>query len=306
MSKRAMGAFLTIFGGACWGVSGSVGQYLFTRQGMDSRWLVPIRLGLAGILLFLYCLVRYRSQLFAPWKSRRNAVDLLIYGVAGVSVCQFLYFLTIQLSSAGTATILQDLSPIMILLCGCVSARRFPRAFEWVSIVLALSGVLLLTTHGSLGSFAVSPAALLTGVLSAVCVTIYNVEPKRLLRQFPVAVLQAWAFLMGGVLFSLAFRPWSFGYVPNFKGLLGIVFVVVVGNILAFMSFMSGVKLIGPERSILYGFSEPITAALISTLVLGSSFTLWDAVGFAAVFAMLVLISAAPQADAKTISSTAV
>ena len=41
----------------------------------------------------LYFLFRDRKQLFAPWKSPRNAIDLLIYGLAGVSACQFLYSL---------------------------------------------------------------------------------------------------------------------------------------------------------------------------------------------------------------------
>ncbi len=52
-NKELTGAILTTLGGICWGLSGSMGQYLFTRQGMDSRWLVPIRLGLAGIILLV-------------------------------------------------------------------------------------------------------------------------------------------------------------------------------------------------------------------------------------------------------------
>ena len=40
-NKELTGAILTTLGGICWGLSGSMGQYLFTRQGMDSRWLVP-------------------------------------------------------------------------------------------------------------------------------------------------------------------------------------------------------------------------------------------------------------------------
>ena len=34
--KPRKGAFLTAFGGICWGVSGCIGQYLFSRQHMDS------------------------------------------------------------------------------------------------------------------------------------------------------------------------------------------------------------------------------------------------------------------------------
>lgn len=159
MTDSVKGALLTMFGGMCWGVSGCVGQYLFTRQGMDSTWLVPIRLFLAGVILCIYYGVRNWRQLVNPWRSWRNARDLVIYGLAGVSFCQFTYFLTIQLSSAGVGTILQDLSPVLILLVVCIQQKRAPRLFEVFSIVLALGGVFMLTTHGSLTNMAVSPAA---------------------------------------------------------------------------------------------------------------------------------------------------
>ena len=289
--RAAAGALLSLFGGMCWGLSGSMGQYLFTEQGMDARWLVPIRLGLAGVVLFFYCLIRYGERLFAPWKSGRDRRDLLIYGIAGISLCQFLYFSTIQLSTAGVGTILQDLSPIFILLVTCRLEHRRPGAREVLSIVLALIGVFLITTHGSLTHMAVRPAALLTGVLCAVCVMIYNVEPKHLLASYPVTILQAWAFLLGSGILMALFRPWAWGYHPTAMGYFGIAFVVLVGNVLAFTSYMAGVGMIGPNKAILYGFSEPITAAVVGVLLFHSGFTIWDGVGFALVFLMLFLIS---------------
>lgn len=291
MTDSVKGALLTMFGGMCWGVSGCVGQYLFTRQGMDSTWLVPIRLFLAGVILCIYYGVRNWRQLVNPWRSWRNARDLVIYGLAGVSFCQFTYFLTIQLSSAGMGTILQDLSPVIILLVVCIQQHRGPRLFEICSILLALIGVFLLTTHGSLTDLAISPAALLSGIASACCVVIYTMWPKKLQQQYPTPMLQGWAFLMGGTMFALIFRPWTMNYVPTAMGVFGIFTVVVLGNVLAFSLYMSGVPLIGPQRSSLYSFAEPVTAAIISTLVLGSPFTVWDAMGFGCIFLMLVLLS---------------
>lgn len=151
------GALLTLAGGACWGLSGSMGQYLFNHEGMDVRWLVPIRLGLAGLILLTFCAVRGGKHIFDPWKDARDRKELLIYGLAGVSACQFLYFTTIQLSSAAVGTILQDLSPAMILLVSCVLARRRPRLLEILAIVLALVGVFLLSTGGNLEHMQVSP-----------------------------------------------------------------------------------------------------------------------------------------------------
>ena len=294
MSDRVKGALLTMGGAACWGISGCMGQYLFTRENMDSTWLVPIRLLLAGLLLCGYYFIKDRKQLFAPWNWKadpRNAIDLLVYGLAGVSCCQFLYFLTIQLSTAGIATILQDLSPVLILLVLCLQQRRAPRLFELCSILLALVGVFLLTTHGSLTSLAVSPAALVAGVVCACTVVVYTMWPKRLQAQYPTPMLQGWAFLMGGLAFHLIFRPWTMGYAPSAVGLLGIAVVVMVDNVMAFSLYMSGVPLIGPQKASLYSFAEPVTAAILSTLVLGSPFTLWDALGFGCIFVMLVLLS---------------
>ena len=294
MSDRVKGACLTMGGAACWGISGCMGQYLFTRENMDSTWLVPIRLLLAGLLLCGYYFFKDRKQLFAPWNFRadpRNTIDLLVYGLAGVSFCQFLYFLTIQLSTAGIATILQDLSPVLILLVLCLQQRRTPRLFELCSILLALLGVFLLTTHGSLTSLAVSPAALAAGLVCACTVVIYTMWPKRLQAQYPTPLLQGWAFLLGGAAFHLVFRPWTMGYVPSAVGVIGILVVVLVGNVTAFSLYMSGVPLIGPQRASLYSFAEPVTAAILSTLLLGSPFTLWDALGFGCIFVMLVLLS---------------
>ena len=294
MSDRVKGACLTMGGAACWGVSGCMGQYLFTRENMDSTWLVPIRLFLAGLILCTFYFIKDRRMLFDPWnakKNPRNLLDLLIYGLAGVSCCQFTYFLTIQLSSAGMGTILQDLSPAIILLVVCIQQHRGPRLFEICSILLALIGVFLLTTHGSLTDLAISPAALLSGIASACCVVIYTMWPKKLQQQYPTPMLQGWAFLMGGTMFALIFRRWTMNYVPTAMGVFGIFTVVVLGNVLAFSLYMSGVPLIGPQRSSLYSFAEPVTAAIISTLVLGSPFTVWDAMGFGCIFLMLVLLS---------------
>lgn len=115
--------------------------------------------------------------------------------------------------------------------------------------------------------------------------------PKKLQQQYPTPMLQGWAFLMGGTMFALIFRPWTVNYVPTAMGVFGIFTVVVLGNVLAFSLYMSGVPLIGPQRSSLYSFAEPVTAAIISTLVLGNPFTVWDAMGFGCIFLMLVLLS---------------
>ena len=261
------------------------GVFLFAASSLQQVALQFTSVGKTSFITALYIvLVPLGAALF-----RLGKVYAVNWLGALLSVCG-LYFLTIQLSTAGVATILQDLAPVMILVVSCLTGHRKPKVRELIAIFLALAGVTLITTHGDLTP-AVSIYALLTGILSAFCVTIYNVVPGRLMKQYPVLLLQGWAFLMGSIVIGLIFHPWTYHYVPSAMGLFGIAFVVLVGNVLAFPCYMLGVKIIGPEKGVLYGFAEPLTAALIATFLLHSPFTIWDALGFAAVFGMLVLIS---------------
>ncbi len=258
---------------------------------MDSRWLVPIRLGIAGIILLVYCMIKYKKRILKPWHSFQSVIYLLIYGVAGVSTCQFLYFLTIELSTASIGTILQDLAPIFILIVTCVLTKRLPKANELISILLAIAGVFMLTTHGNIETMSVSSVAIIAGVGSAFCVMIYNILAPKVTFEIPVIIVQGWSFLLGGIFGMFVFQSWKIHYVPNIYGVIGIIFVVVVGNICAFTFYITGVKSIGPSKAILYSFAEPITAAIISTIVLHNVFTIYDATGFLLIFAMLYMIT---------------
>lgn len=299
MPDRIKGALLTATGGICWGLSGTMGQYLFSVEHMDSRWLVPIRLFLAGVLMLLYGAVKFKKEIFKPWTNRKDAFLLLLYGIPGVALCQFLYFLCIQLSSAGVGTILQDVSPIIILVTSCLLAKRKPHGYEIICIALGIGGVVLVATHGNLTELAIPVTSLLAGCGSAFCIMIYNELGGPLLSKYSIVYIQGWSFCLGGIITGLVFQFWKIPYSPTGMGYVGIAFVVIVGNILAFTTYMTGVHLIGPESGILYGFSEPVTAAIIGCTLLGSSFTGWDALGFILIFAMMVLISIGPKLQAK-------
>ena len=85
---------------------------------------------------------------------------------------------------------MQDLAPIFILGYTCITTKRFPKCLEVLSIIMALLGVFFLTSHGNIKMMTVPSAALVTGVLSAICVMIYNVLAPKLTDDIPVMVAQ--------------------------------------------------------------------------------------------------------------------
>ena len=169
MERKTMGTqagvLITILGGALWGLSGACGQYLFEYKGVTSGWLVPIRLTMAGLTMLLYYIFKERGAAFRIWKKGRDAAEVMIYGIAGLMLCQYTYFVTIELSNAGTATVIQYLSPVLIMVLVCFMEKRLPRAVEVLSLILAISGIFLIATHGNVHQMVISREELVMGLL---------------------------------------------------------------------------------------------------------------------------------------------
>ena len=107
----------------------------------------------------------------------------------------------------------------------------------------------------------VAPAAVVTGLLAALFVAVYNTEPVHILQKHSVLMLQGWAFVMGGILFTFVFHIWTYQIHWNALIILSIAAVVLIGNVIAFPAYMKGISYIGPQKGILFGFAEPASAA---------------------------------------------
>ena len=179
------GVFITLLGGALWGFSSVCGQYLFTQKGVSADWLVPYRLGLAGLAMVAYYLARSPRLALAPLKDRALLPQLLIYAFFGLMMTQYSYFCGVELSNAAVATVIQYSAPALILAVVCFLERRVPKKVELIALIFAVLGVVLLATHGDLGSLVISAEALVWCLISALGVVIYSLIPTKLNQKYP-------------------------------------------------------------------------------------------------------------------------
>lgn len=285
-----IGILITIIGGICWGLSGTCGQFLFNHKGITSKWLVPVRLTTAGLIMLLYFIGREKKAAFRIWKTKRDIVDILVYGIAGMMLCQFTYFYTIELSNAGTATVIQYLAPAIIMVLVCLGDRRMPKIPEVLALVLAVLGIFLIATHGNVHQLAISKETLVVGLISAGTVVIYNLQPKRMLTIYSTPYILAWGMTIGGILLGLIFKPWEYTVQFDLSVILAMFGVIGLGSIGGFSLYMQGVKMIGPGRASLYSCVEPIAATLLSAVWLKVPFAAIDLVGFACIIATILIL----------------
>lgn len=290
MNKRALGYFLAVGAATLWGVSGNFAQFLFQQRGVDSAWMVTVRLLLAGLILLLIGFVR-GLDLFAVWRTRRDSLILVSFAIFGMLGVQFTYFAAIRTSNAATATVLQYLGPVFIALWYAWSDKRVPRPLEICAIILAVAGTVLLVTHGDLSSLAISVESLIWGLLSALTLAYYSIQPIPLLRRFDSSIVVGWGMLIGGVAISCARPPWHVSGVWDLAAFGSATFIILLGSLAAFYAYLSSVGMIGANTASLLACAEPLSATIVAVAWLGVPFGAADWLGTAFILATIALLT---------------
>ena len=294
-NRNLFGSFCGIMTGVCWGVSGVFGQFLFETRGVESFWLVPIRMLSAGIFLLIYGISTDMENTKRLLSNKRDFLQAILTGVCGTMMFQLSFFLAVQNSNAGTATVLQYLCPVITMLYVCLRDRHFPKKLEILCIFLALAGIYLISTHGNPGTLVITPAALFWGVATAFFMFLNTVIPEGVYKRYPSTVVIGWAFLFGGIALCLIFRPWNYSVHIDLAVIISMLFIVLGGSVFAYLFYGNAIKRIGPAKSSLFAASEPVAAALLSIVWLKTSFSLIDVVGFVLIISTLFILSNAKE-----------
>lgn len=290
-NKSVFGAFCGLMTGICWGVSGVFGQFLFETRGIETAWLVPIRLTSAGILLLIYLFASNRQEVICLMRNRRGFVQTILAGVCGTMMFQLTFFGTVQRSNAGTATVLQYLAPVMIVIYVCIRGKKLPKLLEAIAILLAIGGIFLISTHGNVHTLVMTPEALLWGIGCAFFMFLNTVLPESLYKGHPSTVVVGWALLFGGIVLSYVFKPWKYTVHFDTAVWVSLFFIIIGGSVAAYLFYASSVKWIGPTKASLFSCIEPVTATILSALWLNTGFMWIDLVGFALILSTVFILS---------------
>lgn len=285
------GFILAITAAIFWGISGVCAQFIFQEKQIDIEWMVTVRLLAAGGALLLYSATRSTGRIWHIWRSRRSALDLLMFSVFGMLAVQYTYFAAIRHSNAATGTVLQYLGPVFIALYFSLIRRRLPSRLETAAIFFALLGTLMLVTHGDLGSMKISGPALFWGISSAVALAYYTIQPVRLLRENDAASVVGWSMVVGGFALSLFSKPWNIPGTWDMQTVSAAGFIIVFGTLLSFYAYLAAVKRIGPQKTSLLACAEPLAATLVGVLWLKIPFALEDWIGSLCILATLFILS---------------
>jgi drug/metabolite transporter (DMT)-like permease len=243
---------------------------------------------------------------------RRQEVPFLaLFGVVGVALTQFLYYVAIGRMPVGIALVFEMTAPVFIALYVWLVRREHVRSRLWLALLLSLSGLVLVAEVWQDGG-SLDPLGVGAGLLAAVCLAAYYLMGERGTGTRDPVTLTCWSFVAAAVFWSLAAPWWEFDPavlgepVPVSVGALElplwvlVVWIVVLGAIVPFWLSLAALRHLHPTAAGLVATVEPVFASVVAWLWVEQVLSGWQVGGGVVVLTGIVLAQTARSTPAPS------
>ena len=145
----------------------------------------------------------------------REVPFLAVFGVVGVALTQYLYYVAIGLMPVGIALVFEMTAPVFIALYVWLVRHEKVRSRLWAALLLSLSGLVLVAEVWQDGG-SLKPLGVGAALVAALCLATYYLMGERGTVTRDPVTLTCWSFVAAAVFWSVAAPWWQFD-----AGLLG-------------------------------------------------------------------------------------
>ena len=305
---RPLAGFVLVWSAvALWSLNATVAKVVLESAGLSALRLAEVRAtGSALLLLAAVALLRPATLRVAP----RELAFLAAFGILGLALVQFFYFVAIGRLPIGIALVIQYTAPVFVALWARFAVREPVRRRLWVAIALSLAGLTLVVELWS--GFTLDGVGVAACIAAALAYAAYLLMAERSLRSGrDAASLLAWGFAFAA-LFWAAVQPWwtfPAGQVEGSESLLGrlddvtapvwllLAYIVVLGTVVPFVLIVNALHHVPATRVTVVAMLEPLLAALVAFAWLGEELSGVQLAGGALVLLGITLAQTARTQD---------
>jgi drug/metabolite transporter (DMT)-like permease len=285
--KTRLGYAMVATAATLFAVNGSVSKVVL-GSGLSSLELAQIRNTCAAILFLAFLLVVAPARLRV---GRRELVFLVAFGLIGIALVQWLYFVAIENLPVGIALLIEFTAPLFVaLFARFVYHEQIGRQI-WVALVLCISGLAVVVEVWSGLAFDTIGITAAFAASFALAAYILMAERERK-RRDPVS-LSFYGFLFAALFWAVVQPLWQFpwevlgdtvslqGNLDEYSAPVWLLagFVVVVGTMVTFSLLTGSLKHITATRASIVATLEPVIATAVAWLWLGEAFGAAQIVG---------------------------
>ena len=271
----------------CWGTMAVLAKLLFRDRGVEPITLVAARFYLATLTLLVMLAVAVPRRLRIGWADWWTAVAV---GVVGLVTNQFLYFLTIHLTSVATALLLQYQAPVLVALYALlVQGQRF----SWrliLALALGIVGCGLVVRVYDPAVLRLNLLGIATGLGTACAFAYYILASRAALRRMDSWTLLTYAYLAGSLVWAGILPPWALpARVPDPGIWWAFLAVATLGTVVPFGLFIRALTVLPATQASIAGLLEPVVASAAAYLILGEALLPLQILGGVLVLVSVVL-----------------
>jgi drug/metabolite transporter (DMT)-like permease len=257
------------------------------RNGLSSLELVSMRSAGAALILLGITALRRPAALRV---GRRELGFLVLYGVTGIAMVQWLYFVAIQRMPVGIALLFEYTAPLMVALWVRFVQKQPVRSRLWLGLACALAGLAMVAQFWK--GMTLDPVGLVSAVGAGAALACYYLMGEHGQRERDPISLMGFSFGFSALLWAIVSPWWTFpfgslahtvdlpGALPGNAPLwLMVLTIIVLGTVVPFLLVLLAVGRLGPTRVGLIGMVEPVAAGIIAWVLLGESLNAVQIVG---------------------------
>jgi len=302
-ARPAVGYALTVGAAVLFAVNGTVST-LALEAGIPATRLTALRCTGAALALLGVLAVVSPRRLRIDW---REVPFVAAFGVVGVALTQFLYYVAIARLPVGIALVFEMTAPVFIALYVWLVRREQVRNRVWVALLLSLSG-LVLVAQVWLGGGSLDPLGAAAGLTAALCLATYYLMGERGTADRDPVALTAWSFGAAAVFWAVAAPWWDFDpavlgrAVPVALGEVRlpvaalVAWIVLLGAVVPFWLSLAALRHVPPTTAGIVATVEPVLASGVAWLWVEQVLTGWQIAGGVVVLAGIVLAQTARAA----------
>lgn len=299
--KVRLGYAMVATAATLFAVNGSVSKVVL-GSGLSSLELTQIRNTSAAILFLAFLVVVAPARLRV---GRRELAFLVAFGLVGIALVQWLYFVAIENLPVGIALLIEFTAPLFVALFARFVYREHVRRRIWVAVALCLTGLALVVELWS--GVELSTVGITAAFGGALALTAYLLMAERERRHRDAASLSFYGFLFAALLWAVVQPLWDFpwGVLDDRVSLQGnlsehsapvwllVGFVVIVGTMITFSLLTGSLRHISATRASIVATLEPVVATVVAWAWLGETFGATQVVGGLVVIAGILVAQSA-------------
>lgn len=239
---------------------------------------------------FVFLVLRWQGRLVLP--ARGDWPRILLLGLFGNAVYQLAFILGLNLTTAGSSSLMLAVMPVFVLALELWSGVHHG-ARAWVGAVASIVGVGLVSQAALriVGSEALVGNLLM--ISAAALWALYTQGSQPLIRRYGAIRATAWTLWSGATFIfligvpSLLRQDWGTIDAVSWGGLLYSAFLSIG---LAYLLWYRSVGKLGGSRTAIYSNLTPVVALAAGALWLGERLTLLSLLGAALVIGGVMLV----------------